>query len=175
APAPPAVPSVTSVAPPLSKPTPRPALPQPAPVAAESRPDVRVPTEPPATPRRPATAAATSFDWENIVGVKLFSAVAGIALVLAAVFFLRYSMDHGWLAPPVRVAIGILVAIVLLIVCERKAARGYPATANALDAASIAILFSTFFSAHALWHLIPVTLTFGLLALVTGLAVLLSI
>jgi hypothetical protein len=28
------------------------------------------------------------FDWEQLVGVKLFSAVAGIALVLAAIFFL---------------------------------------------------------------------------------------
>ena len=120
-------------------------------------------------------AAATPFDWESIIGVKLFSAVAGIALVLAAIFFLRYSMDHGWLAPPVRVAIGIVVAIALLVVCERRAARDYPATANALDAAAIAILFATFFAAYALWHLIPATVAFGLLALVTALAVLLSI
>ena len=48
-------------------------------------------------------------------------------------------------------------------------------TANALDAAAIAILFSTFFAAHALWHLIPAAVTFGLLAIVTALAVLLSI
>ena len=48
-------------------------------------------------------------------------------------------------------------------------------TANALDAAAIAILFATFFAAHALWNLIPATVTFGLLILVTVLAVLLSI
>ena len=105
----------------------------------------------------------------------MFSAVAGIALVLAAVFFLRYSIDHGWLAPPVRVAIGILTGIALLVVCDLKAARRYPATANALDAAAIAILFSTFFAAHALWHLIPSSVAFGMLALVTATAVLLSI
>ena len=45
-----------------------------------------------------------AFDWESLIGVKLFSAIAGIALVLAAVFFLRYSIDQGWLQPPVRVA-----------------------------------------------------------------------
>jgi hypothetical protein len=105
----------------------------------------------------------------------MFSAVAGIALVLAAVFFLKYSVDHGWLAPPVRVAIGILTGIVLLVVCDLKAARKYPVTANALDAAAIAVLFSTFFAAHALWHLIPASVAFGLLALVTAVAVLLSI
>ena len=107
--------------------------------------------------------------------MKLFSAVAGIALVLAAVFFLRYSIDHGWLQPPVRVAIGIIVATTLLVVCELKVARKYRVTANALDAASIAILFATFFAAHALWDLIPTTWTFGLLVLVTALAVMLSI
>ena len=115
------------------------------------------------------------FDWEQLVGVKLFSAVAGIALVLAAIFFLRYSLDHGWLAPAVRVAIGIVVATALLVVCELRAAHRYRVTANALDAAAIAILFSTFFAAHSLWNLIPSTLTFALLALVTVLAVLLSI
>jgi uncharacterized membrane protein len=105
----------------------------------------------------------------------MFSAVAGIALVVAAVSFLRFSIQSGWLQPPVRVAIGVVVAIVLLIVCELKAARRYPITANAMDAAAIAILFSTFFAAHALWDLIPTLPTFALLATVTALAVLLSI
>lgn len=125
--------------------------------------------EPPGPPPRP------SFDWESLVGVKLFSAIAGIALLIAAISFLRYSVQQGWLQPPVRVLIGIVVAVVLLVLCELKAARKYPATANALDAAAIAILFSTFFAAHALWDLIPAAATFGLLALVTALAVVLSI
>jgi predicted membrane protein DUF2339 len=101
--------------------------------------------------------------------------VAGIALVVGAVLFLKISIDRGWLAPPIRVLIGVITAIVLLVVCERKAARRYHVTANALDAAAIAILFSTFFAAHALWDLIPTTPTFLLLALVTAVAVLLSI
>ncbi|MGH9331829.1 MAG: DUF2339 domain-containing protein, partial [Vicinamibacterales bacterium] len=116
-----------------------------------------------------------AFDWESLVGVKLFSAIAGVALVLAAVFFLRYSIEHGWLQPSIRVLIGIVVAVGLLVLCELKAARRYPITANALDAAAIAILFSTFFAAHALWDLIPGLVAFGLLAVVTALAVLLSI
>jgi hypothetical protein len=128
-----------------------------------------VPPPPSPPPARP------SFDWEGIVGVKLFSAIAGVALVFAALLFLRHSMQQGWLQPPVRVLIGLAVAIGLLVVCELKAARRYPYTANALDAAAIAILFATFFAAHALWNLIPSGVTFALLAVVTALAVLLSI
>ncbi|HEX4912360.1 MAG TPA: DUF2339 domain-containing protein, partial [Vicinamibacterales bacterium] len=116
-----------------------------------------------------------SFDWEQFVGVRLFSAIAGIALVFAAVFFLRYSIDQGWLQPAVRVVIGVIVAVTLLVVCERKAARKYVLLANAMDAAAIAILFATFFAAHSLWDLIPGTTAFGLLALVTLTAVLLAI
>jgi hypothetical protein len=134
-----------------------------------------LPPTPP--PRRPAAATPPppSFDLENVIGVKLFSAIAGVALVVAAVLFLRYSVDHGWLQPPVRVVIGIVVALSLLLICELKAARAYPATANALDAAAIAILFSTFFAAHALWNLIPSVTAFLLLGVVTAVAVLLSI
>jgi hypothetical protein len=143
----------------------------PRPPAAALSP-VRPPRTPPPVPPEPPSPA---FDWESLVGVKLFSAIAGIALVLAAVFFLKYSVEHGWLQPPIRVMIGIAVALSLLVVCEMKAARRYPATANALDAAAIAILFSTFFAAHALWNLIPSVVTFVLLGVVTAIAVLLSI
>lgn len=132
-------------------------------------------TVPPPKPPLAAPAPAPSFDWESLIGVKLFAGIAGVALVLAAVFFLRYSIDQGWLQPPVRVAIGVLVSVVLLVLCELKAAREYPATANALDGAAIAILFATFFAAHTLWNLIPAAATFVLLAIVTALAVLLSI
>src|SRR5439155_1009983 len=83
------------------------------------------------------------------------TAVAGIALLIAAVFFLRYSVEHGWLQPPVRAAIGLFVGVSLLVVCELKAARQYDVTANAIGASAIAILFATFFAAHALWNLIP--------------------
>ena len=130
-----------------------------------------VPPPPPLAPEPPAP----SFDWESLVGAKLFPAIAGIAIVIAAIFFLRYSAQQGWLQPPVRVLIGIAVAIALLVVCELKAARQYPTLANALDAAAVAILFATFFAAHALWNLIPALMAFALLAAVTAIAVLLSL
>jgi uncharacterized membrane protein len=139
-------------------------------------PITRPPIAPPPPPEPPEPPApAFSFDWEQLVGVKLFSAIAGIALVFAAVFFLRYSIDQGWLQPPVRVVIGIVVAIALLVVCELKAARKYLVTANAMDAAAIAILFATFYAARSRWDLISAPVAFGLLALVTLTAVLLSI
>jgi hypothetical protein len=132
-------------------------------------PSVSKPAPPPPSRQMP------KFDWESLVGVKLFSWIAGIALLLAAVFFLRYSINQGWLTPPVQMAIGIIVGIGLLILCELRAARRYPVTANAMDASAIAILFSTFFAARALWNLIGAFSAFGLMVLVAAVAVLLSI
>ena len=151
------------------------------PLPSPQRPPVHAPATTVQTPvpaRRaeaPRPPSGPAFDWEGLVGVKLFSAIAGVALVFAAVFFLRHSIESGWLQPPVRIATGVLVAIALLVVCELKAARRYPVTANAMDAAATAILFSTFFAAHALWNLIPALTAFVLLAMVTGIAVMLSI
>jgi uncharacterized membrane protein len=162
----------------------RPPVETPVPVAAMAA-SATLPPAPPAPPvirpprRSPAPLApeppAPPFDWEKLIGVKLFSWIAGAALALAAVFFLRYSMDHGWLRPEIRMAIGLLVGIGLLVTCELKAAREYPQTANAMDAAGIAILFATTFASFALWHLVPPTAAFAMLALVTAVAVLLSI
>jgi hypothetical protein len=110
-----------------------------------------------------------------LIGVRLFSWIAGIAMVFAAIFFLRYAVDERWLGPPVRMAIGLFTGAALLVVCEWRAARRYTLTANALDAAGIAILFSTFFATHALWDLLPALPTFGFMAMVTAVAVLLAI
>src|SRR5207245_8546602 len=98
-------------------PTPPPQAPTPPSQRVAPPPAVTPPSLPPPPPPEPPQPprALVPFDWEDVVGVRLFSAVAGVALVLAAVFFLKYSIDHGWLAPPVRVAIGIAVATALLV------------------------------------------------------------
>jgi uncharacterized membrane protein len=143
-------------------------------------------TPPPPPPQRPAPAFqsvptfATAaprppFDWESLVGVKLFSWIAGILFALTAITFLRYTVDHGWLTPPIRMAMGLLMGAGLLVLCEHRAARRYAITANALGAAGIVALFSTFFAAHTLWHLLGSAPTFVLMVLVTGVAVGLSI
>lgn len=121
------------------------------------------------------SARLRNFDWESLVGVKLFSWIAGVALALAAVFLLKYSFDRGLLDPPVRMAIGLTAGLGLLVLSELKIAERYRVTANAMDAAGIAILYATLFSAHAIWRIVPGAVAFTLLILVTAIAVWLSI
>jgi uncharacterized membrane protein len=148
-------------------------VPLPPPVAADRAPSPRPASQlqPPVQRHLPPSKP---FDWEELIGVCLFSWAAGVALAGAAIFFLGYSIQQGWLQPPVRLAIGVIVGLGLLVACELKAARRYPVTANALDGSAIVILFSSFFAAYRLWQLIGPVTAFALLALVTVVAVALS-
>jgi len=168
----PAPPAIRDAAPPVTPSPPHPPehkrIPPVAPAPAGGGDEERAPDT-------PGPGLLARLDFERLVGVRMFSAVAGLALVVAAVLFLRYSIDQGWLGPPIRFAIGLFVGVGLLVLCEQRAARRYAVTANALDAAAVAVLFSTFYAAHALWDLVPALPTFGFLALVAALAVILSI
>jgi uncharacterized membrane protein len=75
----------------------------------------------------------------------------------------------------VRATMGILTGTALLVVCELRVARDYKFTANALHGAGIAILYSTLFATHALWHLLPSVVVGVLMLMVTAVAVLLAI
>ena len=180
-PAPPATPPLAT--PPLATPPPATATPTPAPEPAAAREATPPPpTPPPATPPPPRPAPPPpappfwqQLDWESFVGVKLFSWVAGIATVIAAIYFLKYSVDHGWISPPIRAAIGLITGSALLVVCELRIARGYKFTANAMHGAGIAILYATLFAVHALWHLLPSMVVFAGMLIVTAVAVALSI
>ena len=159
-----------------SAPAPPPPPPKPAPVVVVKAAE---PPPPPAPPRRdaavPAGGTPARPDWESLIGVKLFSWIGGIALVLAAIFFLSYSVQHGWIKPWLRASIGLATGTVLIAICETRIARGYKLTADALDGAGIAILYATLFAAHALWHLASAAVVFGAMIVVTAVAVALSI
>ena len=146
--------------------------PDPAPAARQRR-ARRLPA-PLARAARPLPAAV-DFDWERLVGVKLYSWIAGVAVAIAAVSFVRYSVEHGWLVPSIRLAIGTASGLALLLGAETRAARRYAITAQALAAGGTITLFATFWAAHTLWHLVPALATFGLLALVAAVAVLLAL
>jgi len=168
------------IATPPPEPQPEPIIvapqPEPEPIAAFEAQPIPEPEPIPPPPLRPPTPAPhKSFDWESLIGVKLFSWIAGIALVLAALFFLSYSVEHGWLSPPVRASLGLATGVILLLICELRVARSYSFTANAMDGAGIAILYATLFAMHALWHLLPAGAVFVLMLIVTAIAVLLSI
>ena len=148
----------------------------PAAEAAAAPPEAEIPIYAPPVPVTPQLPppAAYRFDWENLIGIRLFSWIGGIAFVLAAVFLFKEAVEHGWLRPPIRAAMGLAVGIALLVICELRVARNYASTANAMHGAGIAILYATLFAMHARWQLVPSIVSFLGMLLVTAAAVYLS-
>jgi|GEM_PF-2405958 len=106
----------------------------------------------------PTTAAINVLAW-----------LAGIALVLAAVYLVTSSAHGSWLA----VVAGFGVGIALLFVGETLASR-YGVTAEAIDGAGIGILYVTCYAMHVQWNLAPLTVAIIGMLLVTTVAAFLS-
>ncbi len=161
--------------PPIPVPAPEPAAPvlPVAPVAAmPPRPAPPQPASIPQAQQPPAAAAPTApgFDWESLLGLKGAAWLGGITLVIAGIFLARMAYEAGYFSPTVRVAAMVLSGCAGLVWAELSLRRGYTTTANAVSGAAIAILYIAFYAAHALWHLLPLGLTFFMMALVTVVA-----
>ena len=118
----------------------------------------------------PPAPAAPRFDWESLLGLKGAAWLGGITIVIAGIFLAKMAYEAGYFSPTVRVAAMILAGCGGLVWAELSLRRGYATTANAVSGAAIAILYIAFYAAHALWHLLPIGLTFAMMALVTVVA-----
>lgn len=102
------------------------------------------------------------LDW-TATGIRVFSWISGVALVLAAVYFVRSTPAGSGLL----VAIGLGMGIALLIVSALLAER-YGLTADAIDGAGIGILYVTCYAMHVRWNLVPLAVALVAMLLVTA-------
>jgi len=143
--------AATPAAPAPSPPVARPA----APVAAAARIPVataaptNIPVRPTPSPRPPAAEPPREAD--SLVTSALGWG-GGVALVLAAAYFIRLGIDAGWLTPAVQVGSAAVFGSVLIGAGFglRASDRRY---AGLLPAAGVAILFLSIYGAHLLYHL----------------------
>jgi hypothetical protein len=104
------------------------------------------------------------LDWTT-AGVRVFSWIAGVALVLAAVYVVRGTPAGNWLV----VAIGFGVGIALLVGSAALEGR-YGLTADAIDGAGIGILYVTCYALHVRWTLVSLPVVLVAMLLVTAAA-----
>lgn len=130
------------------------------------------PEAPPLAPEEPTRRwALPTLRVEALIGGRLPIWIGGVALVLAGIFLVRYSIEQGLLGPAARTLIAALFGIAL--VCAGEAARHLPATRDdarlgqALAGAGIASLYGTLYMAAAPYHLIAPSTAFGAVVLVT--------
>ena len=166
---PPPVPSPAEQPPPL----PAAATAAPPPPSAEGAATATPPFS--SLPPPPAPPLPPRPGFEERFGTRWVVWVGGIALALGGVFLVRYTVQQGLIGPGVRIALGALLACVLIGVGEwtrRKTNRsGMPGLPWAdipsiLTAAGTIVAYATVWAAHALYGFLPPGLAFILLGVV---------
>jgi uncharacterized membrane protein len=120
------------------------------------------------------TEPAPSFDWESVVGVKLFAWIGGLAFFLGVVFFVKYAFENNLITPLMRVVSGAVVGAALIVIGALTGARRYRVPAQSLCATGILILYATTYAAHSFYNLIPLSAATVFMWIVTGLALFLA-
>jgi len=141
---------------------------QPSPPGSEVVPTVSQGSWPPA-PTAPAPAAkpAPAPSLESRVGGQLLNRIGIIAVLVGLSYFLKLAFDNGWIGPPAQVIIGLLAGVGLLFWSERFRAKNYAAFAYSLKAIGFGALYLSLWAASQYYHLIPPTVAFFGMCLVT--------
>lgn len=143
--------------------------PPPLPERSESVPGSFAPTVPPAAP-----PPARPVSLEERLGARLPVWIGSIALALAGAFLVKYSFDRGWFSETVRVVFGVAFGVLLLGAGEWMR-RSSERVAQGLSAAGVADLYACFLAGIHLYRIIQPAVGFGLMALTTVVAVVLSL
>jgi uncharacterized membrane protein len=138
----------------------------PASGVAASAPHRETPASPPPPPRRGT--------FEELIGARVMPWLGALALALAGAYLVKLSFEHGWISPPVRVALGVAFGVALLA-ASQLLRRSSGLIGEALAAAGIADLFASFLAAVHVYRLVPPAAGFALMALTTAVAVVLAL
>lgn len=111
--------------------------------------------------RRPNVAVeyAIAANWLLRIGVTVF--------VIGMGFFLRYSIDQGWLGPAARVALSVLVGSGMVAGGVWQFGRKYHLFGQGLVGGGLATLYFSIFAATNFYHLTEPTTGYLLMGLVT--------
>lgn len=127
----------------------------------------------------PSPAPTTSINLEQFMGVKLFAWVGGLALFLGVIFFVKLSIDRGWISPELRTVIGFLTGVGLVGGGIGLHRRGrYGTLAHTLCATGVVVWYGVTFAAHSIWRIAPLDrplMALALMALITGGAIWLAV
>jgi uncharacterized membrane protein len=137
----------------------QPAEPQMPHVAPPPTPAIKPPPlEAPPPPPVPAETLGGLF--ERLVGGRLLIWIGGIALALAGLFLVRYSIQIGLITPGTRMVMAAAFGLLLIgageIARRRKDAALDPRVAQALVGAGVLILYAAAYGAHVLYGLLGI-------------------
>ena len=105
---------------------------------------------------------------ETRIGSQLFNRIGILAVLIGMAWFLKLAIDNHWIGPAGRVIIGLIAGAALIAWSEHFRSRGYAAFSYSLKATGSGILYLSLWTAFSLFHLIPASLAFAAMILVTA-------
>ncbi len=98
-----------------------------------------------------------------------------IAIVTCVGYFLKWSIDRNLLGPEARVGMSVFFGLALLVAGVKLLGRKWHLLGQGFLGGGIAILYFSMFATGPLYHLVPISVAFGLMVLVTFAAGILSV
>lgn len=135
----------------------------------------------PSVPETPKTdwAQKAQSTFEKNIATRLPVWIGSISLIFAAFFLVKYSIELGWVGSTVRVSLGGLFGGALLAAGQWIGRREHIANSvrigQGLVGAGLVALYVSIYAAINLYDLLPPLLGFGSMAVVTALAVVMSL
>lgn len=113
-------------------------------------------------------------DLERFIGENLINKIGILILVLGISYFVKYSIDKGWINEPARVGIGVLSGALVMAIAHRLRQK-YAAFSSVFVAGAIAIFYFTIGIAFHSYHLFNQTVAFVLMVIITAFSCLVSL
>lgn len=131
-------------------------------------------------PPSPATPTPATRDlFERLVGGGLLVWVGGVALVVAAIYLIRFSIEIGLITPRLRMIAAALFGLALVAGGEAarstKRLRADLRTSQALVGAGLAVLYATVYGSYLLYGFLDLTAASALMVAITAAALALSL
>jgi len=111
---------------------------------------------------------------EEFIGGNLINKIGILVLIIGVGIGVKYAIDHDWISPAMRIVLGYLVGIGLMGFGYRLKKK-YENFSAVLMSGSMAIFYFISYAAHAYYELIPMWMSFALMAGITVLTVYLAL
>ena len=150
-------------APPIAAPTPSPSPTQ------QVSPEPVAPLSPALAPKRPG------IDFEELIAGRWLNRIGIVALLMATAFFLKYAFDNDWIGTHGRIAIGLLAGASLLGYSHWLLKRGYQYFSEGIAGLGAGVLYLSLYAAWSFYQLIPNSVAFIGMIIVTASMVLIAV
>lgn len=111
---------------------------------------------------------------ESTIGKYGLQILGVITIIFGTLFFLKYSIEHGWLSPLIRVILG-LIAGTGFIAAGQIIKMRFKQWSLACIAGGLVIYYLSFYAAHNFYGIINSVTAFTAFAITSGLAIILSL